>query len=196
MTTCIFVHQSQYTLKEPTIAALKWPSSKNGNPAQLPLHLSIFPPQERHPQKTCLEHQCSVWLGHAMASCKTQVHSKTGSSDLDVHTVSKPSGTLNHHPRPRVKYKGQVRTNEDATIRTYPLLCSSTPGQQHSGAFSHSFPECHRWVHQMVPLHSDPWSLTPNLQLHLKQFLRKWHLQVLAHQVPGYHAIHHPSRRR
>jgi len=34
-----------------------------------------------------------------------------------------------------------------------------------------------------------PWSLTPNLQLHLKQFLRKWHHQVLAHQVP----CHTPS---
>ena len=34
-----------------------------------------------------------------------------------------------------------------------------------------------------------PWSLTPNLQLDLKQFLRKWHLQVLAHQVP----CHTPS---
>ena len=29
-----------------------------------------------------------------------------------------------------------------------------------------------------------PWSLTPNLQRHLKQFLRKWHLQVLSYQVP------------
>ena len=34
-----------------------------------------------------------------------------------------------------------------------------------------------------------PWSLTPNLQLHLKRFLRKWHIQVLAHQVP----CHTPS---
>ena len=34
-----------------------------------------------------------------------------------------------------------------------------------------------------------PWSLTPNLQQHLKQFLRKWHLQVLAYQVP----CHTPS---
>ena len=60
---------------------------------------------------------------------------------------------MDHHPRPRVKYKGQVRTNKDATIqrwRTYPLLCSSTPGQQHSGAFSHSLPECYRCLHQMV----------------------------------------------
>jgi hypothetical protein len=34
-----------------------------------------------------------------------------------------------------------------------------------------------------------PWSLTPNLQLHLKRFLRKWHIQVLAPQVP----CHTPS---
>ena len=29
-----------------------------------------------------------------------------------------------------------------------------------------------------------PWSLTPNLQLQLKQFLRSWHVKVLAHQIP------------
>ena len=34
-----------------------------------------------------------------------------------------------------------------------------------------------------------PWSLTPNLQRNLKHFLRKWHLQVLAYQVP----CHNPS---
>ena len=34
-----------------------------------------------------------------------------------------------------------------------------------------------------------PWSLTPNLQRHLKQFLRKWHLEVLSYQVP----CHNPS---
>ena len=34
-----------------------------------------------------------------------------------------------------------------------------------------------------------PWSLTPNLHQQLKQFLRKWHLQVLAYQVP----CHTPS---
>ena len=34
-----------------------------------------------------------------------------------------------------------------------------------------------------------PWSLSPNLQRSLKQFLRNWHLQVLAYQVP----CHTPS---
>ena len=34
-----------------------------------------------------------------------------------------------------------------------------------------------------------PWSLTPNLQQHLKKFLRQWHFQMLEHQVP----CHTPS---
>ena len=34
-----------------------------------------------------------------------------------------------------------------------------------------------------------PWSLSPNLQKTLRQFLRNWHLQVLAYQVP----CHTPS---
>ena len=34
-----------------------------------------------------------------------------------------------------------------------------------------------------------PWSLSPNLQKSLKQFLRNWHLQVLSYQVP----CHTPS---
>ena len=34
-----------------------------------------------------------------------------------------------------------------------------------------------------------PWSLSPNLQSQLKKFLRRWHLQMLDHQVP----CHTPS---
>ena len=170
---------------------------------QLSLHLSIFSPQERHPQKTCLEYQCPVWLGHIMASCKTQVYSKTGSSDLDVHTVSKPSGTLDHYPRPRVKYKGQIRTNQDATIqwwRTYPLLCSSPPGQQHSGAFSHSLPECYRCLHQMVEWkigpsgHCTPGPMVPSLQTS-NYISNSFYESGIYKFLPiKFHAIHHPSR--
>ena len=52
---------------------------------QLPPHLPILSPQERHSQETCLEHKRSVWSGHVMASSKTQVHSNTCSSDIDSH---------------------------------------------------------------------------------------------------------------
>ena len=123
-------------------------------PTQLSLHLSILSPQERHLQETCLEHQCSVWLSHIMASCKTQVYSKTGSSDLDIRKVSKSARTLDHHPRLRVQNKSQIWTNQDAQSNdgglTYPLLCSSSPGKQYSGTFPHPFTECHRCIHQMV----------------------------------------------
>jgi hypothetical protein len=76
------------------------------------------------------------------------------------------------------------------------LLCSSPLGQQHPGAFSLSLNAVDAsikwWNGKPAPRATAlraPWSLTPNLQLHLKQFLRKWHLQVLAHQVP----CHTPS---
>lgn len=50
-----------------------------------------------------------------------------------------------------------------------------------------------RWWHgKLAPRASAlkaPWSLSPDLHKSLKQFLRKWHLQLLAHQVP----CHTPS---
>ena len=97
MTTCISGLPSQYTLIEQTIAVSKWPSSKSGNPDST-------------------TRQRPVWPGHLMASCQTQVYSKTCSPNLNLHTVSKPSGTLDHHPRLRVKYEGKVRTDQDAQI--------------------------------------------------------------------------------
>ena len=39
-----------------------------------------------------------------------------------------------------------------------------------------------------------PWSLTPNLQQQLKQFLRKWHLQASKFFHTKFHATHHLSR--
>ena len=45
----------------------------------------------------------------------------------------------------------------------------------------------HWWKGKPAPRASAlraPWSLSPDLQKSLKHFLRQWHLQVLAHQVP------------
>ena len=45
----------------------------------------------------------------------------------------------------------------------------------------------HMWKGKPAPPASAsraPWSLSPNLQKTLKNFLPQWHLQVLAHQVP------------
>ena len=70
------------------------------------------------------------------------------------------------------------------------MLRITPPGEQHPGAIPYPLPSSHRCFHQMVAREtcttgfSTPCSLSPNLQRTLKQFLRKWHLQVLAYQVP------------
>ena len=108
MTTCIFGPPSQYTQAEQTIAVLKWPSSKSGNPDSTFHSFVNFPSKKGHPQETSPQHERPVRPGHLMASCQTQVHSETCSPNPDLHTVPKPSGTLDHHPCLRFKYKGKV----------------------------------------------------------------------------------------
>ena len=110
---------------------------------------------------------------------------------------------MDHHPRPRVKYKGQIRTNKDATIqrwRTYPLLCSSTPGQQHSGAFSHYLPECYRCLHQMVEwktsstCHCTPGPMVPHSKTFNCTSNSFYESGTYKFSPTKFRAIHHPSR--
>ena len=75
-----------------------------------------------HPKKGLLkkpppQYQRTIWPCHSLASCQTQIHSTIGSPSLDVFTVSKPSRTLDHRPRLRIKYQGEIRTNKDASIQ-------------------------------------------------------------------------------
>ena len=116
MTTCIYGLPSQYTQREMTIAVSKWPSSKSGNPDSTTLSFVNLPSQKGHPQETSPQYERPVWPGHLMASCQTQVHSETCSQNPDIHTVSKPFGPPDHHPCLGIKYKGKVRTDEDAQI--------------------------------------------------------------------------------
>ena len=69
------------------------------------------------------------------------------------------------------------------------MLCSTPCGKQHPGALPHPLPSSHRCLHQKVARETGTASLSaqplsPNLQRTLKQFLWKWHLQILAYQVP------------
>ena len=83
---------------------------------ELSLHLPILPSQERPSQKTPPQYQRTIWPCHSLASCQTQIHSTIGSPSLDVFTVSKPSRTLDHRPRPRIEYQGEIRTNQEANV--------------------------------------------------------------------------------
>ena len=57
----------------------------------------------------------------------------------------KPAGTLDNHPRLRFKYQGTFRTNQDVAIKRRgpdSMLCTSTTGQQHSGALPYLIAKC------------------------------------------------------
>ena len=163
---------------------------------QLSFHLSILPPQERHPQKTCLEHQCSIWASHALATCQTQVHSNPGPLNFDIRTVSEPSRTfetiihaLGSNTKARFEQTKLLRSNDGGLTLCYALRRLANNIQEPFRTLSLTALDApiKWWKGKPAPKATAlraPWSLTHNLQQQLKQFLRKWHLQVLAHQVP------------
>ena len=92
------------------------PHSRMATQTQLCLRLSILPPKEGYPQKTPSQYERAVWPGHSLASSQTQIHSETRSPNPDLIQVSKPSRTLDYHPRLRFKHQGKVRTDKDAQM--------------------------------------------------------------------------------
>ena len=77
------------------------------------IYLSVLPPKERHPQETCLEHQCSIWFGHIVASLQTQVHSAGCQRHPCIGKIPTSIGTLDNHPRFGVKHQSTLRTDQD-----------------------------------------------------------------------------------
>ena len=136
-----------------------------------------------------------------MASSKPQVHSNTCSSDLDIRTVSKPTGPLDHHPgligsntKARFEQTKMLRSNDGGLTLCYTLRRLANNIQEPFRTLSLNAIDASIkwWKGKPAPRATAlraPWSLTPNLQQQLKQFLRKWHLQVLSYQVP----CHTPS---
>ena len=162
-TTCTFGSNPNLHRQSRLSQPRNGPHSRVATQTQLSFHLPILPPQERYSQKTHSEYQRAIWTSHPLASCQTQIHSTTCSSSLDIITVSKPSGTLDHHPRLRIKYQGEVRTNKDASLQRWGLtlcyalrqLANNTPG-----AFPNTVFECHRCLNQMVAWETGPTSLS------------------------------------
>ena len=135
-----------------------------------------------------------------MASCQTQVHSETCSPNPDIHTVSKPFGTLDHHPclglntKARFEQTKMLRSNDGGLTLCYALRRLANNIQEPFRTLSlNAIDASIKWWHgKPAPRASAlraPWSLTPNLQQQLRKFLRQWHLQILDYQVP----CHNPS---
>ena len=148
--------------------------------------------------KTCDEHQCPVWSCHPLASIQTQEHSAGRQRHLSLGTVSTPIGTLDYHSRsgPNTKARFEqtkmLRSNDGGLTLCYALRRLANNIQEPYRTLSLQAIDASTkwWQGKPAPRASAlraPWPLSPNLQhtlKSLKQFLRKWHLQVLAYQVP------------
>ena len=159
MTICIFGLRSPFIPTGWIPQSWSSPHPRMATPFELSFHLPILPSKEGSSLKTPSQYQCTIWPCHPLASCQTQIHSTLGSPSPDVITVSKPSRTLDHCPRLRIKYQGEIRTNKDASIQRWRssfVLCPSPASQQHSGAFWDIVPDRHRCNHQMVARKTRP----------------------------------------
>ena len=135
-----------------------------------------------------------------MAPCKTQVHSKLAkdilASDrfqnrLELWTIIRALGS---NTKARFEQSKMLRSHDGGLTLCYALrrLANNIQEPYRTLSLQAIDASIQWWKGKPAPRASAlraPWSLTPNLQRHLKQFLRKWHLQVLAYQVP----CHNPS---
>ena len=135
-----------------------------------------------------------------MAPCKTQVHSKLAkdilASDrfqnrLELWTIIRALGS---NTKARFEQSKMLRSHDGGLTLCYALrrLASNVQKPFRTLSLQAIDTSIKWWQGKPAPRASalrSPWSLTPNLQRQLKQFLRKWHLQVLSYQVP----CHNPS---
>ena len=170
--------------------------------AQLPIHMPVLPPTERHSQKTCHEHQRTVWPCHPLAMVQTQVHSRRLSKTswpLNGFNTDRSFGTsfihsLGSNTKTRFEQTKMPRSNDGGLTLCYALrrLANNIQEPYRTLSLQAIDASITWWQGKPAPRASPlraPWSLSPNLQRALKQFLRKWHLQVLTYQVP----CHTPS---
>ena len=89
--TCVSGHLFPFLSSEPTIVVLNFCSrTRMATSAQPPFHLSAFPSQKGYSQKTCREHQRTVWPCHSLASSQTQAHSAGSQGYPGIRSLPKP----------------------------------------------------------------------------------------------------------
>ena len=161
-----------------------------------------------HPKKGLLKNpllntnaQFGLRLSYPLASGQTQIHSTTSPSSPDLIRVSKPTGTLDNHPRlrfsntkARFEQTKMLRSNDGGLTLCYALrrLANNTQEPFRTLSLNAIDASIKWWRGKPAPKASAlraPWPLAPDLQKTLKMFLRQWHVKMLAHQVP----CHTPS---
>ena len=81
-----------------------------------PFACQFFHPKKGILKKPLLNTNAQFGLATLWRRAKTQIHSETRSPNPDLIQVSKPSRTLDYHPRLRFKHQGKVRTDKDAQM--------------------------------------------------------------------------------
>ena len=127
-------------------------------------------------------------------SSRTFLHQKDSNIDWNSGQLSTLWGQTPKHAANRPRCFGPTMADLHCAIVLYALrrLANNIQEPYRTLSLQAIDASIHWWKGKPAPRASAlcaPWSLTPNLQRHLKQFLRKWHLQVLAYQV----ACHNPS---
>ena len=160
----------------------------------------FFPSSKAYSQETSYEYQCTIWLATLWRRAKhkftPQVVKDIVASDrfhnrLELWTIIHALGS---NAKARFEQTKMLRSNSGGLTLCYALrrLGNNIQEPYRTLSLQAIDDSIQRWPGKPAPRACAlraPWSLSPNLQKTLKQFLRKWHLQVLAHQV----SCHTPS---
>ena len=201
MTSCTFGPPSQYIRKEQTIAVSKWPSFRNGNPdSTIPFICQFFHPKKGILKKPALNTNVQFGLATLWRRAKHKftpalvrqiLTSERFQNRLELWTIIHALGS---NTKARFEQTKMLRSNDGGLTLCYALRRLANNIQEPFRTLSLNAIDASIkwWKGKPAPRATAlraPWSLTPNLQQQLEQFLRKWHLQVLSYQVP----CHTPS---
>ena len=167
---------------------------------QLSIHLSILPPKEGSSQKTLLNTNAQFGLATLWRRAKHKftphlvrqvLMSSRFQNRLELWTIVHALGS---NTKARFEQTKMLRSNDGGLLLCYALRRLANNTQEPFRTLSLTAIDASiKWWHgKPAPRASAlraPWSLSPNLQSQLKKFLRRWHFQMLDHQVP----CHTPS---
>ena len=201
MTTCISGLQSQSIRTEQTIAALRWLSFRSGNPDSTTPSFVNSSTQRRvsskKPFSTPMHNLAWPLFGVAPNTnllrnlFAKSLPSSRFQNRLELWTIIHALGS---NTKARFEQAKMLRSNDGGLTLCYALRRLANNIQEPFRTLSlNAIDASIKWWHgKPAPRASAlraPWSLTPNLQQHLRKFLRQWHFQMLEHQVP----CHTPS---
>ena len=194
--TCSSGPQSLFSPAAPTFGAwsLYCPHSRVATTVELPVHLSVFPSEERFIETPGHEHQRSVRPGNTMAPCtssgpaaiKAILASDRFQNRLHLWNLIHDLGS---NTKARFNATRLLRSQEGGLHLCYALRRLATNIQEPYRTLSLQAIDSTIawWKGKPAPRASAlraPWAMSPNLAKTLQGALRQWYFQMIAHHVP------------